>query len=90
MKTSLRVPIEAVGLPCRKHKERQAHHALSLPSVVLRKFLRFYRRLLCSIALNHPVALHRLAAVSAKTPYRFRSRGTRDPTDAATVAVPRL
>ena len=34
MKTSLRVPIEAVGLPCRKHKERQARHALPLQGVV--------------------------------------------------------
>ena len=71
MKTSLRVPIEAVGLPCRKHKERQAHHALSLPSVVLRKFLRFYRRLLCSIALNHPVTPLGAAAVAGRPPYRF-------------------
>ena len=47
-------------------------------------FLRFHRRLLCSIALNHPVALHRPAARAGRAPYRFRSRGTRDPTDAAT------
>ena len=47
-------------------------------------FLRFHRRLLCSIALNHPVALHRPAARAGRAPYRFRSRVTRDPTDAAT------
>jgi hypothetical protein len=46
-------------------------------------FLRFHRRLLCSIALNHPVALHRPAARAGRAPYHFRSRGTRDPTDAA-------
>ena len=60
-----------------------------LHSIVHFELPTFSRRLLCSIAIDS-VALHRLAEVSSKPPYRFRSRGTRDPTDAATVAVSRL
>ena len=47
-KPLIRIPIEAVGLPCRKHEERRTHDAFPLQGVVLRKFLRFYRRLRCS------------------------------------------
>ena len=44
------ISVEAVGLPLEKYKERK-RRALSLPSIVsFRKFLRFYRRPLCSVA----------------------------------------
>ena len=49
----------------------------------IRNFSGFSRRLLCSIAIDS-VTLHRLAAVSSKPPYLFRSRVPRDPTNAAT------
>ena len=58
-------------------------HCNSPVFLVASRYTIFFERLLYRIAIDS-VTLHRLAAVSSKPPYRFRSRGTRDPTDAAT------
>ena len=73
--------LKPICFPYQVHgtKKHFANHLRAFPNVSQND---------CFAALQiDSVTFHRPAAVSSKPPYRFRSRGTRDPTDAATGGV---